>query len=197
MEIAFYVDDGDILDLRVAKILEKYGFKGIFYIAPFYTKVNMMSIRQIQELSKKHEIGGHTLNHIPLSKLSSEKQFKEILEGKKELESIIGKKIKKFAYPRGHYTKEVMENVEKAGFKEARTMKQYQTRSDLYGKFDKPVTIHIYPEKYIDWKNYYFKAKEENSYFGVVCHGSELQRFNLWNILEEMLKFIKEDFKKI
>ena len=82
MEINFYCDDGSKEDVRVAELLEKYGFRGIFYIAPFNTK---LSSAEIKRISEKHEIGGHTLNHTRLTYLPISEQFDEIFKGKIEL----------------------------------------------------------------------------------------------------------------
>lgn len=52
------------------------------------------------------DIGGHTVNHPILAKLSNAEALQEIEEGKETLESIINKKIKYFAYPNGKLNKD-------------------------------------------------------------------------------------------
>lgn len=47
------------------------------------------------------EIGGHTVNHPTLSTLSVEAQRREIAEGCRQLEAILGRPIDIFAYPYG------------------------------------------------------------------------------------------------
>ncbi len=47
------------------------------------------------------EVGGHTVNHPTLSKLSVEAQRHEIAEGCRQLEAILGRPIHVFAYPYG------------------------------------------------------------------------------------------------
>ena len=69
----------------------------------------------IDKLNLKHcNIGAHTMNHYTLSSLNKLEQEKEIIENKTQLESIIGKKIKYFAYPFGsrqHYNKHSLKIV--------------------------------------------------------------------------------------
>lgn len=69
------------------------------------------------------EIGGHTVNHPILAKLSNTEALEEIIQGKKMLESIINKKIRYFAYPNGkpHYDYKLdqVDIVKKAGFEAA------------------------------------------------------------------------------
>ncbi len=57
-------DDGYLSDLRIAEILEKYGATGTFYVCPQgQHNQKMLSEKQVLELSKKHEIGAHTILH--------------------------------------------------------------------------------------------------------------------------------------
>jgi peptidoglycan/xylan/chitin deacetylase (PgdA/CDA1 family) len=69
------------------------------------------------------EIGGHTVNHPILAKLSNEKVLEEVLQGKNTLEKIINKKIRYFAYPNGKpsqdYKLDQVEMVKKSGFEAA------------------------------------------------------------------------------
>jgi peptidoglycan/xylan/chitin deacetylase (PgdA/CDA1 family) len=46
-------------------------------------------------------VGGHTMTHPQLSSLSNERQFEEIAESRKVLESILSCEVKVFAYPYG------------------------------------------------------------------------------------------------
>jgi peptidoglycan/xylan/chitin deacetylase (PgdA/CDA1 family) len=135
-------DDGDVLDQRVAGILEKNGLKGAFYIPQVYGG-RRLTDSEIKELSQKHEIGAHTLKHAELNKVSLDEARDEIVGSKEWVESITGKSCEMFCYPKGLYTEAVALEVEKAGFKGARTVKQF---SLSIGKpFEMETTIHVYP----------------------------------------------------
>jgi len=194
MILRFSVDDGHKLDLRVAEMLEKEGFNGIFYIP----SVNrQLDIDDIKRLSLKHEIGGHTENHKRLSKLSADEQFYEIYQGKKMLEHFIGKEITSFAYPRGWYTSITKKAVESAGFKEARTMKLGVVDIDGYDRFELPVTAHLRPrDEYklfpVDIISLFDKAFKKRGYFNLVIHSWEIEKYNLWSQLEIILKQIRK-----
>lgn len=197
-KIIFSVDDGNVFDLKIAELLEKYGFTGIFYIAPFFSKIPVMTVNQIRGISKKHEIGGHTLFHFTLPKLSTNEQIKEILNGKKELEEIIGKKITKFAYPRGHFNEETKKNVELCGFREARTMKVGITNIEGYSNFEIPVSAHLYPRLEYKNKGIYQSIIDkfsEGNYFNLVMHGEEIIKYDLMEIFEKILIYIKNENK--
>jgi len=195
MEIRFYVDDGDVCDLRVAELLEKYGFTGIFYIAPMNPQVKLMQPTDIRKLSEKHEIGAHGLSHTVLTRINPYDRAQDVLMGRHLLEEIVGRSVHRFAYPRGWYNPEVLETIITAGFSEARTMKQGVTEVETFeGNFEIPVTVHFHPDHFQDWERLYKKAKESAvGYFGVTCHGWELEKFNLWGEYENMLKQIYAD----
>jgi peptidoglycan/xylan/chitin deacetylase (PgdA/CDA1 family) len=65
------------------------------------------------------EVGAHTVNHPSLSQLSQPMQQQEIQASKFELEKLLGREIKSFAYPHGSYNQETIDLVEKAGFSSA------------------------------------------------------------------------------
>ena len=71
-------------------LLEKYGLKATFYIPAANRERPVMSRSEIQQLGKRFEIGGHTMNHIALKSLSPERARAEINDGKKWLEDLLG-----------------------------------------------------------------------------------------------------------
>ena len=83
------------------------------------------------------EIGGHTVDHPQLAAIPLEKQYREISEGRDELERIIGKRIKTFSYPyggSGDFTAETTDLVRQAGFMAACSTRAAlaTTASDLF-----------------------------------------------------------------
>jgi len=84
-----------------------------------------LGVQKLVELSRHPliEIGCHTITHPYLSRISPEEQYKEIVESKQYLESIVGKKVRAFSYPLNDYDLNVYEIVSKnfdcafAGFK--------------------------------------------------------------------------------
>ena len=61
-------DDGHVLDLRIATMLDRYNIKGTFYIAREYVDKRMTD-EQLRDLSQRHELGAHTLNHPTLTEI--------------------------------------------------------------------------------------------------------------------------------
>lgn len=200
MEIRFSIDDGHREDLRIAKILEKHGFQGIFYIAPYYgsPQIRSLKIGQIREIAKHHEIGGHTLNHKTLTNMNKPDAQKEINEGRSVLQDLTGKPVSKFAYPRGWFNDKVKRWVKQCGFDEARTMKLGVTDIRKYDKFEIPATAQLrlreeYKEAGIVHSicALFDEARERDGYFNLVMHSWEIQRYDQWRELERIIKYIK------
>ena len=84
----------------------------------------MMSSDEVRALHERGmTIGGHTVNHPILAKLSEKEARQEILDGKAALESLIGEPVDFFAYPNGRaerdYLDRDVELVREAGFRAA------------------------------------------------------------------------------
>ncbi|MBX5438182.1 MAG: polysaccharide deacetylase family protein [Thermoflavifilum sp.] len=83
----------------------------------------MLSEAQIREMAQSPyvTIGGHGLRHQVLGLLPRRKQWKEIVENKKHLETLTGKPVEVFAYPHGHYNEITPDLVKQAGYRLACT----------------------------------------------------------------------------
>lgn len=127
-------DDGYQDNLtRMLPLLEKYGYKAVVYVVTGEgynrwdvehptnpdTSVSLMNGEQIKVLAASGhvEIGGHTLTHPRLSKLSPEQQAHEIQENKRQLEALLGQPLLSFAYPYGDINESAKEQAIAAGYR--------------------------------------------------------------------------------
>ncbi len=101
----------------VAPLLEKYGFKGTFFIMTVAIgKKNYMNKTEIRSLSDKgHCIGLHTYDHQDLRTLPSDQWKKQIDDPKKKLEEITGVNVCFLAYPFGACNPYAAESLSKRG----------------------------------------------------------------------------------
>ena len=86
-------------------------------------KYRSMSTREIEVLAKDPliTIGAHTVSHIVCNIEDEMTQFTEIMESKKQLEKIVHKAVKLFAYPNGGYDEITQNIVGKCGFEKGFT----------------------------------------------------------------------------
>lgn len=87
-----------------AKVLEKHGFRGVFFIMTItYNKKNYMTKEQIASLAKAgHTVGLHSWDHTMATKYkTSEEWKKEVSDPQKKLAEITGKPVEYWAYPNG------------------------------------------------------------------------------------------------
>jgi peptidoglycan/xylan/chitin deacetylase (PgdA/CDA1 family) len=102
----------------------------------------MMNISQLKELSDSGmTIGAHTVRHPILAKLNKAESSLEIAEGREFLESLLGTKVKFFAYPNGKpgvdYLPEQVDIIKKMGF-EAALSTRWGTASGKSDMFQLP-----------------------------------------------------------
>jgi peptidoglycan/xylan/chitin deacetylase (PgdA/CDA1 family) len=79
--------------------------------------IEFLTIDEVKSLiSDGWEIGSHGITHKDFWTLTPEEIENEVIESKKILEQTYGINIKYFSYPRGRYSKEIVEAVKKAGY---------------------------------------------------------------------------------
>jgi peptidoglycan/xylan/chitin deacetylase (PgdA/CDA1 family) len=104
---------------RLSKVQEVAARAGV----PARTRL-MMTESQLRELAAcGMEIGAHCVTHPILARVPAETARREIVESKSRLESVLGSRVRSFAYPNGRpgkdYTREHVAMVRDAGFSAA------------------------------------------------------------------------------
>lgn len=157
-------DDGHPLDLRIAELLAKHGLRGTFYV-PLENTRSTLSRVQIRDLSSAFEIGAHTLHHLVLTTLTSDRAREEIVQSKAQLEQITGKPCKVFCFPKGRYANAHVEMLGEAGFTGARTVEllSFNRPRAEHGIAIMPTTLQAYPSPTFTYvrnaaKRFRFKA---------------------------------------
>ncbi|MFF9912676.1 polysaccharide deacetylase family protein [Streptomyces sp. NPDC013457] len=141
-------DDGHKLDDRLAALLDRYGIAGTFYIAPHNAEIaarDRLSPAGVRDLSERFEIGGHTLTHQRLPRLTDSAAADEIRAGKEELEGTVGAAVTSFCYPRGEYTAAHVDSARAVGFERARTVRRNSLAAGP--PLELPTTVHAYAHR--------------------------------------------------
>lgn len=98
--------------------MNKYGFKGVFFIMTIAIgKPNYMSREQLKDLADQgHVIGAHTWDHHNVKKYTGDDWEKQFTKPKEQLEAITGKPVTHFAYPFGLWNHEAIPELKKRGY---------------------------------------------------------------------------------
>lgn len=117
-------DDGYPSDLRLADLLDKHGAHGTFYVPNRNSEGRpVLNSADIRRIGQRFEIGGHTLDHVVLTKLPPARAHEQVVGNKHAMEDLLGRELRIFAYVRGRYDDTVIDIVKKTGFRFARTVK--------------------------------------------------------------------------
>ena len=114
-------DDGHPLDFRIAEMLERYGLTGTFYV-PRRAETTVMSTAQIQELSRRFEIGAHTLDHVQLHNIAYTEARRQLGGSRLWIEEVTGQECRTFCFPGGKFRLSQLPLLREAGFGAARTV---------------------------------------------------------------------------
>jgi len=223
-------DDGTHFDKEIADLLERYDCTGTFYCCP--TKegsVELLTEQEIRILSRKHEIGAHTMTHPWLTRLEENKMKEELTESKTWIEAVTGKPCAMFCYPYGDQNDGVRAAVELAGYRGARTAEEMEFNAEdifllptswkvtpfptrkrwskvwhpldplgpLRARFKKLRTINTPLASMGSWLSaalflFEYALATEQPWFHLWGHGTELDRFKMWNDLEAFLKHVSQ-----
>jgi hypothetical protein len=121
-------DDGHPSDRRLADLLGKYDLKGTFYIPQVNPGHRVMKASEIVDLGQHFEIGGHTLGHRNLKRLSAREARVEINGSFHWLRMLLQKDPVSFCPPFGQYSKRSIAEIYAAGFRVIRTVELLSPR---------------------------------------------------------------------
>ena len=110
MNCAWNADDID----KILEVLKNNDVRITFFLVGDWVDKYPEAVKKINEAG--HEIGTHSNTHPHVNNLSYEENVKQIEEGSKKIENIIGKKINIYRAPYGEYNDTVIKASEDKGF---------------------------------------------------------------------------------
>ncbi len=124
---AMTFDDGYSIQLQSASVLRRWNAPATFFVMgtgwPGDHVHEYLTTQQIQDLAEDFEIGSHTVNHPPsLITLRSQNPGAyqgELVDSKIQLENLLQREVRTFAYPTGIYDAEIVADVHSVGYRAA------------------------------------------------------------------------------
>ena len=214
-------DDGDPLDLKVAELLRARGLPGTFYFAfRGHHGGRILEPSQLKSLaSEGFEVGGHSMSHSVLPKLSSKEIAREVGICKNRLEDILGERVRMFCYPKGRFNADVIRHVKNVGYEGARTTRMLRQRLD-FDPFQMPTSLLAYPNKrkmyaknliksrnirgLFDYATQFIRLEswvsmgkilfdqvlKESGIWHLYGHSWQIEEMGLWDDLKEILDYV-------
>lgn len=219
MKLTFSWDDGAPQDQHLFELHEKYDIPGMFFVPTRNIEGRPVltpdTIRRAE--SPNVAFGGHTENHVYLTQIPLGNVEAEVCQNQQYLEDTLGHPIDHFCLPGGKYNESILEIVFQY-FKSIRTADTMNFRYN--GNLLKP-SIHVYPRGtksllgnsarnrsiseliYVAThlrKDYFSlvrgllknESKKDSSVVILWGHSWELEKFDLWDELEILMKIAKE-----
>lgn len=208
------------MDVRLAELLGSYNVSGTFYVPIRYGDLPRMSEKELRLLyNMGMEIGSHTLTHPELTGIENHRVIEEFARSKEILEDALGEQVLSLGYPKGKYNRTVCSLAKEAGYRLARTTVAFRTEPE-FDPFAMPVSFQFFPHTpsvhirhalkegnlkgVINWcrlwnmENDLFKLSESvfdhvlkhGGVFHIWGHSWEIEKFNLWEPLEKVIKYI-------
>jgi len=192
--MTFSYDDGTFNDRRLAKIFDENDLKASFHLNSGYLgDERHISLEELPELFKNHEISVHTVTHPSLAMVSNEQIIREVMGDRKNLESVSGYPVRGMSYPNGSYDDRVISVLRSCGIVCSRTT--VATRNFKL------------PEDFLAWhptchhkgginelaEQFFANERWNMNCFFIWGHSYEYPKDNNWDLIEEFAKRYSHD----
>ncbi len=118
----FSFDDGVVQDRRFIELLNQHSLRGTFHLnSAFLGNENRVHADEVKSLYTNHEVASHTLTHPHLPQLSASEILREVLDDRRNLETLTGYPVRGFAYPYGEFDDRIVSILQSSGLTYART----------------------------------------------------------------------------
>jgi peptidoglycan-N-acetylglucosamine deacetylase len=185
-------DDGQVFDRRLVEIFNKYGIKGTFHLnSGTLGREPFITAEEVPTLFEGHEVSAHTKTHPFLDCIPVEAFVEEIIEDRKNLESLVGYPIKGMSYPFGVYNQKIIDMLPALGIDYSRTVVSHHDFHIPENFLTWPATCHHddnlmeLGQKFLDYK---YNGKLKLMY--VWGHSFEFDRKNNWELIEDFCKLM-------
>lgn len=188
-DVVFTFDDGGESFLtKAAPLLEKYGFKGVFFISTKYIGTpGFLTAEQVKILEERgHIVGSHSHSHPEIfTKLSKEEVHEEWSKSYEILQNILGKKNLPMSIPNGYASKTIMQEAIDCGYTDIYTSQP----TTKVGSFQK----HNVIGRYVVHEN----MTTEDVLRIVISKGTKMKMALKWHVLNVVKGVLGESYDAV
>lgn len=204
--LTFSFDDGNVDDIRLIEILDRYGLKGTFNLnagkltyRDCWVYADCKEVRHINyvdhpDLYVNHEVACHSYTHPRLELLDAATLHNELALDKKVLEFLYGVSMRGMALPFGTWSDAVVEEAKANGFLYCRSI-------EATNAFTLPDGVLLHPTCHFKAKNLnqladaFLATDADEQLFYIWGHSYELVTEEDWEAFEAFCRRVsgKED----
>lgn len=181
-------DDGRVHDRRLVRILNAHGIRGTFnLVSGVLDKDGYVARQEVKALYAGHEVAAHTVTHPPLPRQTDETITREVMENRKDLESLVGYPVRGLAYPGGEADQRVADLLPRLGIAYARLVGSttWMATPDKNPALWSCTCHHgdciKQGERLLSWPSY-------PALLSVWGHSYEFEEAKNWNLIEEFCR---------
>ncbi len=198
-------DDGVIQDIRFVELLNRYGLKGTFNLnyglmhSGFTWQHECgMTVRRIPEeqvtaVYEGHEIASHSYSHPYFDNMDETEILKELAADKFLLEKLFGREVAGYATPFYYYGELLADCVRHCGFEYARISEESSDYSVPADFFHWRGSKFHWDKDMADFVRGFLETEQELALCQLVGHSYDLDVMNLWQIMEQILRWVSEN----
>lgn len=191
-------DDGVEQDRRLVALMNRYGIKGTFNINSgficgrdnvIHSALEMdyshIPADEIKDVYEGHEVAVHSVNHPKLLELSSPVVLAEIMEGRTNLEALIGSRVCGMTSPFGANDTRLHSLIQMCGIRYARGIRCSHGFDMPQNPYDWVCSCHHKDlEPLLDS---FFEDSHRLRLLSIWGHSYEFDQTNTWDVIEKQL----------
>lgn len=188
-------DDGQVFDRKLVEIFNRYGIKGTFNLnSGKFGAEPYVSKDEIKKLYEGHEVAVHTVDHPYLTLIPKEELVYQIMEDRKNLETLVGYQVRGMAYPFGDYSHALAKELKAFGIEYSRTVNSTRSFRIPSNFLEWHPTCHHDQDVIQKLKEFKDVPEwEQMPLFYVWGHSFEFDRNGNWDLIEEFCKMASFD----
>lgn len=190
-------DDGRVYDRKLVGIFNRYGIRGTFHLnSGFLDDDGYISSAEVKTLYEGHEVACHTVTHPAIARCPLPIVVQQVLDDRKNLESLTGYPVRGLSYPYGSYNDAIKSVLPSLGIAYSRVVGDTHGFGLPKDPYEWEATCHHTARLMEDLNAFLALHKTQNLYLMYVWgHSYEFNDSDSWDLIENFCSLAgkKED----